>query len=143
MDLAIEYNHTKVIKFLHAAGSDINHQNYYGWTPLIKTSAWGYLQTVKLLVNLGAELDLLGFRYNETALMMSALYGHLDVVEFLVKSGADLEIRDTWNMTALDWATWYNQTEIVQVLKNGTEFNRGNGDGDGEELNEENEEENP
>ena len=76
--------------------------------------------------------------------MMAVVFGNTDVVKFLVKSGADLELRDRWNMTALDWAIWFNQTEIEHVLRNGTitQLYEENVEEGGEESDKENSEEN-
>ena len=107
---------------LVAAGADINHPDYNGWTPLHQTCAYGYLHSAELLVQLGADLNILGILEEDTPVMVAAAFGFPDVVQLLVRSGADLHIRDIYNMTALDWALDIEDKEIEQILRHGEEF---------------------
>ena len=120
---ASSWGYTKVIKLLHAAGADVNHQDYeYGVTPLIQTVLYGYMHSAKLLIKLGADLNVQDFDYQETALHVSVHFGFPDLAQLLVKSGTDLEIRNIDNMTALEVAVELEDREIEQILRLGEEF---------------------
>ena len=120
---ASSWGYTKVIKLLHEAGADVNHQDYeYGVTPLIQTVLFGYMHSAKLLIKLGADLNVQDFDYQETALHVSVHFGFPDLAQLLVKSGTDLEIRNIDNMTALEVAVELEDREIEQILKLGEEF---------------------
>jgi ankyrin repeat protein len=52
-----------------------------------------------------------------TALMIAAYKNNLPVVQLLIEHGADITLRDTCGLTALDYATIQNNTEIAEYIK--------------------------
>lgn len=78
----------------------INTKNNLGHTPLFLACNVGYLDTVKLLVDNGADINALTEEL-ETPLMHSAGKGNYPVVEYLIKNGARLNEQDKDGHTAL------------------------------------------
>ena len=78
----------------------------------------GHPETVKLLIDLGADIEETESRNGRTPLCIAAQNGHFDVVRTLVEAGAHIEKKASgimkWN--ALHWAAHYGHLNIVQYL---------------------------
>jgi len=72
----------EMIRFLHANGADINQKNKYQETPLHIAAQRGDLETVKLLVELGAD-PLVTNRSKETAVAVARAKGHEEIATYL------------------------------------------------------------
>jgi ankyrin repeat protein len=64
----------------------------YGATALIFAAQQGHLETVKLLLDNHADMNVLS-KLGQTALGQAAFNGHLDVVKLLLEHGAKLDAR--------------------------------------------------
>ncbi|MER9675338.1 ankyrin repeat domain-containing protein [Mesorhizobium sp. M0208] len=83
-----------------AHGSDLEHRNDLGWTPLISASANGNLEAVNAFAKLGASLEaraVLGW----TPLIVAAQSDEADVVSRLLELGARRDAVDNFGRTAL------------------------------------------
>jgi len=87
----------------------------HGLTLMMWAAGYGHVDTVKMLVDRGAVLDLADDR-GRTAMMIGAENGHGDVVAFLLQSGADADRRDRDGRTARDLASLADQSEILGIL---------------------------
>mmetsp|Transcript_40319 Transcript_40319/g.53098 ORF Transcript_40319/g.53098 Transcript_40319/m.53098 type:complete len:200 (-) Transcript_40319:80-679(-) len=67
---------------------NVNAKNKYGSTPLILTCIRGNTEAIKLLIDHGADVDLVGPE-NWTALHCASYYGHPRACEVLLHAGAD------------------------------------------------------
>ncbi len=122
--MAIE-NHT-MVKYLIDKGADVNYENAIGKTALHYAAQYQDVETAKLLVNSGANLnkgikatgwvgnggaiwDDPPFEYkiyngSITPLMYAARSGNIQMVKFLVESGADISLKDDEGQTALEYS---------------------------------------
>jgi euchromatic histone-lysine N-methyltransferase len=75
-------------------GHNVNHvfEDMSGQTSLHAAAQEGHLATVHLLVQAGAQLDVLDCE-QLTPLMQAVLAGHAPVVKYLVKAGASLTLK--------------------------------------------------
>lgn len=125
-------NHTDIIDFLvSTSDTDCNRQSvsmsfpntnmepnltgYGGWTGLMVASFLGNIEVVKLLIKLGALInvqDELGC----TALIYASIGNHLETVELLLKSGANLVIHDDKNWSAITHANTRKHKGVVEIL---------------------------
>ena len=65
----------------------------------------GYLDIVKLLIESGTKLNLIGENDHGTALISAVYNGYADIVETLIKAGAKVDLKCKKDgMTALMWA---------------------------------------
>jgi hypothetical protein len=109
-------NIVRVIQSLDL-GADINTQSESnGYTPLIWASSRGHTETVRLLLEEGADVNVQA-NDGQTALMRAADYGHVEVVTLLSNSGADVNVQSKNGITALRLATLKGHTQIIQLLK--------------------------
>ncbi len=96
---------------------DINSPNEFGKTPLMLAAQYGYLDSVKLLLSNGADINHQtlatecwenekGFcitHGKRTALMYALQEGQFDVAKFLIQQGADISLQDTTGLKAYDY----------------------------------------
>jgi ankyrin repeat protein len=96
-----------LMKLLLEHGADPKIATVYNVTPLMVASGIGWVQgvtyewspeqtleTVKMLLDLGADVNAQDRLDGRTALMGAAHKGRNDVIELLVQHGADLSLRD-------------------------------------------------
>ena len=114
---AASWNLADIVIALCLKGADVNKRNNYGETPLQEAATYGNIETVKILVQFDADLNVLAGHHNETALLAAATNGFKDVVEYLADMGADLNIKDGFGRTALYWAIWLNYADIADLLE--------------------------
>ncbi len=93
MDCAINGDN-RCLEALIVKGEDINKYDEWGWTPLLWAVYYGHLETVKLLIEKGANVnvrtmnDFKDVSKNGTALIISAMYDYTDIAYLLIKNGA-------------------------------------------------------
>ncbi len=74
--------------------------------PLNEASENGYLDVVKYLISIGAEM--------KEGVRLASRFGHLDVVKYLVENGADIH---RYNDDALAWAISNGHTGVIKYLR--------------------------
>jgi ankyrin repeat protein len=87
------------------------------YTALMRASAYGHAESVKVLLNNGANLETANID-GITALMDAASHGQTEVLQVLIEAHANLEAVDKYNQTALMRASANGHTESVKVLLN-------------------------
>jgi serine/threonine-protein phosphatase 6 regulatory ankyrin repeat subunit B len=94
----------QAIKLLldHGANSDVNTDAKFKGTPLYEISIWNDLESVKLLVERGADPNKPNQRNGKTPLFMAARYGETEIIKYLLSIGADPKIKDKYGETAAD-----------------------------------------
>lgn len=87
------------------AGADLDAKDEYGNTPLHKAANYGWVEAVRVLLELG-----------RTALMLAAFFDRDQVILLLVGADADVEAKDDGGKTALRMAAGKNHLCAVRVL---------------------------
>jgi len=105
----------ELARVLLQAGAEVNHQDIYGYTPLIYTSALGYIEMVKVLLEEGANVNAKN-RDRMSALMFASDKGHEDIVKELLAAGAEVNARDRQGNTSLMLASDKGHEDIVEEL---------------------------
>ncbi|MFC1887197.1 ankyrin repeat domain-containing protein [Candidatus Cloacimonadota bacterium] len=94
-----------------------------GLSPINYASAYGKLEAVKLLVQLGADLDH-GDNENSNPLHNASANAHMDIVEYLISIGMDVNKTDDNQNSPLDFATRVGHMGIAGLLiDNGADIN--------------------
>jgi len=87
---------------------------------LVYAAAWGQIEAATLLLDRGAEVNLIpaGFDYAGTPLHYAALHGRREMVDFLLSRGANPSIEDTKiNTLAENWAAHGRHNELAEYLR--------------------------
>jgi serine/threonine protein kinase/ankyrin repeat protein len=99
--------------------SILSNTDNVGETALIMAAGNGHYETVKVLIDAGADVNTKGYR-GWTALMVSACRGHAGIVKLLLASGADINAKDEAGKTALILA---KEGSMIVVEESRTEPN--------------------
>lgn len=90
-----------IITLLVRAGADINAQERERYDGVTIAAVAGDVQTLRVLLELGANARAITSRYDGTALIAAAHLGHDDVVKALIAAGAPLDHVNNLGWTAL------------------------------------------
>jgi ankyrin repeat protein len=127
-------NHADVVRLLIELGADVNERSDVtdtpkldfprsggpnspfpvgGWTPLMYAARQGAIDTVSVLADAGANLNVTD-PDGTTALVLAITNAHFDVAKLLVEEGADPNIADSAGMAALYAAVDMSSLQWVQ-----------------------------
>lgn len=110
------YKNTELMETLIALGADINIRDRKGEIALHKASAFGYIGSIRCLIDAGADLNVQDSEGN-TPLMQGL--ARIEVAKLLVEAGADLNIKNKEGYDALSLAKkWADDNPIHIPLYN-------------------------
>lgn len=104
------------LDYLIKSGGNVNLIDSNGMTPLIWAAGIGQPDSVKILIDNGADLEVAEIHQKETALMRAARIGKPETLSYLVDAGADLNVRNALGHNALLIASGSAPLEKVQML---------------------------
>lgn len=104
---------TGIAQQLLEAGATFDHP---GWNPLLYAAFEGRLAVVNLLLEKGANPNVLAPNQS-TPLMFAARNGHEDVVRALLKADANIDWKNDQNENAESWAGKNRNTDIVELIQ--------------------------
>ncbi len=116
---AAQFDCVELVHALIAAGSNVNHANRWGATPLMIAKSG---EVAEALIAAGAALDAVtvpngrGLAPGQTALMQAAQMNRLPVVAVLLAHGAAVNLRDGDGRNALMLAAMNGHEQVVQAL---------------------------
>ncbi|XP_038627877.1 DNA-binding protein RFXANK isoform X2 [Tachyglossus aculeatus] len=93
----------------------INKPDERGFTPLIWASAFGEIETVRYLLERGADPHVLA-KERESALSLASTGGYTDIVVMLLERDVDINIYDWNGGTPLLYAVRGNHVKCVEAL---------------------------
>jgi ankyrin repeat protein len=122
----------EIIRNLIRAGADPNTIGdcrvgilFDGYTAMYLACTHGNSETVKFLIENGADLDYIHLNYGDTYLHDAITREYHDIAKLLIEAGANLNIENRYGLTPLQLAIKYNNTEIINHLINhGADVNR-------------------
>ena len=107
-------NDKNAVMTLLEQGADINYQDSDGKTPLSNAIINGNADIASLLLEKGADIDVL---YEEKPLVFCAIENdNKELVELLIEKGANIECEHEKEYTPLFYATCNNKIDIVSLL---------------------------
>ncbi|XP_027047638.1 ankyrin repeat domain-containing protein 17-like isoform X3 [Pocillopora damicornis] len=116
LTLACWKGHTNVVELLLEHKSNIEHRNKAGCTPLMLASREGHVETTRLLLNKGAEINTPSGSNDDTPLTLACWKGHRDVAELLLENVANRDCRTKTGITPLFQACRENHVDVVELL---------------------------
>lgn len=93
-------------------------ENKENKTPLVQAIEAGDIQTLQLLINLGANVNTPLFFNKRTPLMVAVYTGKLQMASILIDKGADVTATDINGLNVLHYAVDSNSLENVTFALN-------------------------
>ena len=110
------FKHDDIATFLMERGMSPHHRTWHGVTLLHDMAQNGDLAKARLLLDHGAELDLIEDEYRSTPLGLAARWGRRPLVELLLSRGANPNASGAPWSTPLAWARKKGHAEIERML---------------------------
>ncbi len=115
--IAVAEDDLASLERLLAEGTNINaSKGKYKTTILMEAAVRGNLKVIKLLLDKGANIDMVD-QDGWTALMGATVQGRTEPVRLLLEHGADVNAKNCNGETALVMATGMQHSEIEDVLR--------------------------
>ena len=113
LEEAVAYGHVNVIRELIANGGHVAFINRCsaGGVPLINLIKLGNIESVKELINIGANSNITDEDGN-TPLMISATAGNESIVQLLLDKGAEVNVKNKKGETALYLAVFHDHLKL-------------------------------
>jgi len=109
--------HSEILLDLLKAGAVVDRRDVMGRTPLMYGSTGPFPEAVKILLDKGADPNLVDSDEHFTALMHAAAEGHLEVVKVLISHGADHSLKDIDGDDAASFAQQSGHMQVVEYLQ--------------------------
>ena len=121
---AVKNNEKEIVELFIDAGFDPSQKDSLG-TPVLSLAVRNKcLETLELLLEKGAAINLCAEDRNYSALMDAAQVGYLEAVQALLEKKADTNIQSKDGQTALILSVGRREADIVEMLvKHGADYN--------------------
>ncbi|MBN1185165.1 MAG: ankyrin repeat domain-containing protein [Bacteroidales bacterium] len=105
------------VKYCLGKGTNANTTGTYssGIPALTLASESGSLESVKLLVNNGADINRQSYD-GSTSLIIATQEGHIEIVKYLLENNADITLKTSNGKTAFDFAKENEKKEITKLF---------------------------
>jgi len=110
------FKHDDIATFLMERDMSPHHRTWHGVTLLHDMAQNGDVAKARLLIDHGAELDVIEAEYRSTPLGLAARWGRRPLVELLLTRGANPNASGAAWSTPLAWARKKGHTEIEGML---------------------------
>ncbi|MFW6264183.1 MAG: ankyrin repeat domain-containing protein [Cyanobacteriota bacterium] len=116
--------HLETVRLLVQTGVNLNQVTWDCGSALHYATDEGYLAIATLLLEAGAQVNLVNPLTAKTPLIHAVAQGHLDITRLLLESGADVEAKDKEGKTPLMIAAAKGYAEIARLLiESGADIN--------------------
>lgn len=104
------------VESLLESGIDPNIIDIEGWTPLMWATQINNLDMINLLIEYGANPDIVDYYYEETALIIATNNNYVEAIKILLENGADPNLIDSYGLTPLISAVSNSNSETIRTL---------------------------
>jgi ankyrin repeat protein len=109
--------HPEMVKLLIENGAEVDATDDDGWTALLHACTEGHLESAKILIEHGANVNHANLTSRYTPLMATANYGQLGVAKLLLENGAEVNATNIEGHSALWMAVRFNHPEVANLLR--------------------------
>ncbi len=100
-----------------ASGANVDSRDQAGRTPLYLAALQCAEDAARYLIECGAAVNAkASWKGNDTALHVAARDGCVAVAQLLLQNGAQVDIRNSAGQTPLQFASWFDRPQLVQLL---------------------------
>ena len=114
--VAIQMHRNDIATFLLDHTQNLNQRDLRGRSALTWAVIADNTTMAQLLIKRGADVNVVEIKNGMTPLMMASVKGNTKLVNLLIASQAEIGKFDYYKRTALQWAVYKNQADIVRVL---------------------------
>lgn len=111
---------TKELKKRIKKGEDVNFQDEDGLTALLNASYYGFLESVKILLDAGADVSIKGNDGTSAVIMLAYRKRKSSdddkILDLLISKGSDIDSQDNDGSTALSFAVASDDKNLVKIL---------------------------
>jgi|GEM_PF-2829279 len=112
-----ENRYSNLMRELLSQGVPPTFYGNNGWTPLMNAAWVGDIETSKILIEAGSQIDARSKDDDKTwALMLAVFADHPDVFKLLIDNGADFSLKNSDKETALIQAIKLNRVSILKKM---------------------------
>lgn len=105
------------VRYLISKGEDVNERSSDGLTPLLLASRSGKDEILKVLLEHGANVNIIDYFMKSTPAHKAGYMGHDKTLKLLIDYGVKINEQGPYNgYTALHDAIWHRHKEAVKVL---------------------------
>jgi len=115
--LAAFNGHRNLVEMLIAHGGKVNHLDVTHRTALMYCCSGPFPETAQLLLDHGADVNIIDNNEKWTALMFAAAEGQVENVKILLKYGADWKLTDIDGDTAALFAAKNGHQQVAQIIE--------------------------
>ncbi|CRG94164.1 ankyrin-repeat protein, putative [Plasmodium gallinaceum] len=105
----------KMAKIILKKGSNINHKDINGISPLHICVKHGHLSLAKFLLENNANINIKD-NDGQTPIFYAIINRHYDIVKLLIENGADVSIKDNNNASVYDYADFTGKTKLSTYI---------------------------
>ena len=99
---AAEYKNSKPLSYIINKCENLNETDMHGETPLHRASLKGNVESAKLLLEWGAEVDALSVRHESPLMYACKGKQNIDMIQLLIKHKANINLVNVEGETPLD-----------------------------------------
>ncbi|GAW80528.1 hypothetical protein, conserved [Plasmodium gonderi] len=105
----------KMARIILKKGSNINHKDANGMSPLHISVKCGHLNIAKFLIENNANINITD-NEGQSPIFYAIINKHYDIVKLLVENGADVQIRDNNDASVYDYADFSGRTKLSSYI---------------------------